>query len=138
MRSRATARKAGSNFAECSARYLSFVTGSDVTRRVCHGSKDTGDLNGIKICGHRLIAECKDYSGRDQMAEWIREAETERGNDDALAGVVISHRRGVVADARNLMRMGDQLVSMTLRDLAALMAGDRESVIEREKEWQER
>lgn len=137
MRKSSTARKAGSNFEECAAQYLTAVTGDEVTRRTRHGAKDTGDLNGIRVRGARVVAECKDYTSRERMGTWLDEAEAERGNDDALLGVVISHMRGVSADRRHLMRMGDQPVTMRLRDLAALMTGDRESVIEAEKAYGE-
>ena len=52
------------------------------------------------------------------VAEWIGEADTERGNDDALVGLVIAKRHGT-ADP------GAQYVHMTVRDLAALLTGTR-------------
>jgi hypothetical protein len=44
--------------------------------------------------------------------------ETERGNDDALAGVVIAKRRGVGAP-------GEQMVMTTVDNLIALITGVR-------------
>ena len=63
--------------------------------------------------------ECKNHS-RDELPRWLREAEAERGNADALAGVVVSKRRGIGES-----RMGEQLVSLTLRDFVAIVTGQR-------------
>lgn len=55
---------------------------------------------------------------RTDLAGWMREADIERGNDDALAGVVISKRHG----------RGDPLdawVHMTVREFVALLRGQR-------------
>ena len=52
------------------------------------------------------------------LGSWLTEAETERGNDDALAAVV-AHKRHGRGDP------GEQLVTLTLRDLAALITGTR-------------
>ena len=136
MRKSSTARKAGSNFEACAAEFLSMATGTEIVRRVRHGAKDTGDLHGIRIGRHRVVAECKDYTSRERMASWLAEADAERGNDDALVGVVISHMRGVSADRRSLSRMAAQPVTMTLLDLAALIVGDRIEVIENIKAYE--
>ena len=48
----------------------------------------------------------------------MAEAETQRGNDDALAGVVISKRHGKGDIA-------DQWVHMTMREFVALLLGHR-------------
>jgi hypothetical protein len=63
--------------------------------------------------------KCKDVA-RWEPAKWLREADIERGNDDALAGMVIAKRRGV-----GYTNPGDQLVLMTVRDLVALLTGSR-------------
>ena len=136
MRKPSTARKAGSNFEACAAEFLSMATGTEVVRRVRHGAKDTGDLHGIYIGGHRIVAECKDYAGREHIASWLKEALEECDNDDALIGVVISKMRGVPADRRSLERMASQPVTMTLFDLAALILGDRVQVIENIKAYE--
>ena len=46
------------------------------------------------------------------------EAEIERGNDDALVGVVVHKRHGRAA-------AGEQFVTMRLADFAALLSGER-------------
>ena len=48
----------------------------------------------------------------------VTETEVERGNDDAIAGFVVHKRRGTSAAA-------DQYVTTTLRDLVALLTGER-------------
>ena len=67
--------------------------------------------------GGRLVFECKNTS-RIELSRWLAEAETERGNDDALAGIVVHKRRGKTAPQ-------EQYVTMRLGDLAALLTGDR-------------
>lgn len=49
----------------------------------------------------------------------MNQAEIERGNDDALAGLIIHKRHG-----NN--QPGDQWVTTTLRELTALLNGYRE------------
>ncbi|MCB0911446.1 MAG: hypothetical protein KDB60_07510 [Propionibacteriaceae bacterium] len=53
-----------------------------------------------------------------RLAEWLAEAETERGNDDATAAVVVHKRHGKAAP-------GEQLVTMRLVDFVALLTGTR-------------
>lgn len=135
-RKSSTARKSGSNFEACAAECAAYVLEDDrIERRVKHGGKDTGDLSGLRIHGQRLVVECKDYTSRERMGAWLEEADVERGNDDSLAGAVLSHMRGVSADRRNLMRMLDQPVTMRYRDYLAMLCGSREQVVEREKQW---
>lgn len=81
------------------------------------GAKDRGDVAGVRIHGQRVVIECKNVTRLD-LAGWMREAEIERGHDDALAGVIVHKRHGV----------GDPLeqwVTCTVREFAALLAGHR-------------
>ena len=116
-RSRASARAAGSRFERMVADWLALHVDDRIDRRVKRGAKDRGDLGGIRAHGKEVIAELKDHS-RFELAGWITQADAERGNADALAGLVIFKRRGT-ADP------GDQYVLMTVRDLAALLTGER-------------
>ena len=50
------------------------------------------------------------------MGEWLREAEVERGNDDAAVGVVVAKRRGKSDPA-------EAVVFMTLEAFARLVGG---------------
>jgi hypothetical protein len=88
-----------------------------IDRRVKHGINDRGDLTGLRIHGQRVVAELKNQK-RMSLAEWVDEAEVERGNDDALIGLVIHKRRGKGDPL-------DQYVTTTVRDLLALMTGER-------------
>ena len=49
---------------------------------------------------------------------WLKEAEVERGNDDALMGCVVAKRKGTTDPA-------EQIVLMTVRDLVALLTAHR-------------
>lgn len=87
-----------------------------IERRTKNGSKDRGDITGVRtIGGGRVVIECKNES-RDRLPAWIAEAEVERGNDDALVGVVVHKRVGSMVAA-------EQFVSMTLETFARLLEG---------------
>ena len=122
-RSRASAKQAGSLFEAHVAGFLAGALDDDrIERRARNGSKDRGDVGSVRtINGKRVVVECKDYGGRLLPSEWVREAEVERGNDDAAVGVVVAKRRG-----KGLAQMGESYVVMTLADLAVLLGGDRE------------
>jgi hypothetical protein len=112
----------GTAFESAVVRWLSSALGAEpgaIHRETLHGSHDEGDVGGIYAHGRRVVMECKNHS-RDELPRWLREAEAERGNADALAGVVVSKRRGIGES-----RMGEQLVSLTLRDFVAIVTGQR-------------
>ena len=117
-RSRTSAKSAGPRFERLTADYLSTALDDDrIDRRVKAGAKDKGDIAGVRVHGQRVVIECKD-TAKIALGTWLREAEIERGNDDALVGVVV-HKRHGNGDP------GDQLVTMTLADFAALLGGNR-------------
>lgn len=120
-RNRASAKQAGARFERLIADALAEHVDDRIDRRVKTGSKDRGDIGGVRTrngYGDRLVIETKDYGGRLLVGPWLNEAEIERGNDDALAGLVIAKRRGHSDPL-------DQTVLMTVRDLAALLTGER-------------
>lgn len=116
-RSRASAKKAGATFERTAADYLAANVDDRIDRRVKNGAKDRGDIAGIRVHGQKVTAECKNVSTWSP-GSWLKEAEVERVNDDALATVVIAKRHGV-ADP------GSQVVLMTMADFAALLTGVR-------------
>lgn len=118
-RSRASAKAAGTRFETSIGTYLHEHVSSFIERRRQGGSTDRGDLAGIRtVGGHRVVLEAKDYGGRMLAGPWCNEAELERGNDDALVGVVAVKRRGTT-------HPGDQFILMTVDDFAALLTGVR-------------
>jgi hypothetical protein len=117
-RTRASAKAAGARFERSVADYLAEHVDDRIDRRVKTGAKDRGDVGGLRHMGSRVVVECKDYGGRLVPALWVGEADVERRNDDADVGLVVAKRRGT-ADP------GDQYVLMTLRDLVALLTGER-------------
>jgi hypothetical protein len=102
------------------AGYLAEHVADHIERRVTNGAKDRGDIAGLRAMGGRVVVECKNYGGRLEASTWLNEAEVERGNDDALAGVVVAKRRGTTDPA-------EQFVLMSLADLVALITGERPS-----------
>lgn len=116
-RSNASARAAGARFERLIADYLRDHVSEFIDRRVKTGAKDKGDLVNVRAFGERVVVECKDVA-RTDLSGWVKEAEVEAGNDDAVAGVVVFKRRGT-SDP------GDQYVAMTVRDFIALLTGVR-------------
>lgn len=116
-RTNRSAKAAGTRFERLIADALAKHVDDRIDRRAKTGNKDKGDVGGLRAHGQRVVIECKDVS-RTDLGGWVREADIERGNDDAAAGLVIHKRRGH-ADAL------DQYVTCTVRDLIALLTGTR-------------
>jgi hypothetical protein len=115
-RSRRSAKTMGTAFETNIARYLAAQLDDDrIERRARNGAKDRGDIAGVQIRGRRLVIECKNCV-RLALPTWIREAQIEAGNDDALTGVVISKRSGTA-------HPGKQWVHLTVDDLIAIITG---------------
>jgi len=116
-RTRASAKAAGSRFERVMADYLADHVDDVIDRRVKTGAKDRGDIGGVRHMGGRVVIECKDVA-KTALGPWLGEAEIERRNDDALVGLVL-HKRHGISDP------GSQIVTMTARDLVALLTGSR-------------
>jgi hypothetical protein len=109
-------RQKGASFERTTADYLATHLSDDgIDRQIKTGNKDRGDIRGVKIHGQRIAVECKNLA-RLNVSAALAEAEVERGNLDALAGVVVAKRHGKGKPA-------DQLVYMTLADFAAILSG---------------
>lgn len=117
-RNRASAKSAGTRMETLVATYLQEHLDDRIERRRLSGSRDRGDLSGVRHMGQRVVVEVKDYGGRLLAGPWLREAATARGHDDAGVGLVVAKRRGTTVP-------GDQFVLMTLADLVSLMTGAR-------------
>lgn len=126
-RTNRSARDAGTRFERAVADYLAGLLGDGgIDRQVKAGRRDVGDIRGVFMRGGRVAVECKDYGGRHDLPQWLREAEAERGNADAAYGVVVWKRRGTADPA-------EQYVTMTLRTFAAMLAGGPELLEEEEE-----
>src|SRR5215213_1939100 len=119
-RSRASAKKAGTAFETLIANYLAATVDDRIERRTKNGSKDRGDISGVRHMGERVVVEVKDFGGQLRIGEWLTEVDVERLNDDAVSGFVVAKRRGTTNPA-------DQIVLLTLGDLVALFTGERPS-----------
>lgn len=117
-RSRASAKAAGSRFERQIADCLNATVDDRIDRRVKTGAQDRGDIGGVRHMGMRVVIETKDCGGRYNVGPWLTETETERGNDDAGIGLVIAKRRGTTNPL-------EQVAFMTVRDLVALLTGER-------------
>lgn len=116
-RSRRTARAAGSSMETWTARFLASRLGDDrIERRAKNGSKDRGDLTGVRSAfGDRVVVEVKNTS-RTSLGPWLTETATETANDDARIGVVVHKRTG-----KGEHNMADQFVTMSLENFARLL-----------------
>lgn len=117
-RTRSSAKAAGTAHEKTVADFLAAALDDDrIERRRLNGAKDRGDIAAVRVHGQRVVIEAKNR--RDwRPGEWLRKAETERQNDNALVGLVVAKRHGV-ADP------GQQIVLMTLADLVAIITGAR-------------
>lgn len=110
----------GASFERLVADHIAQALDDDgVDRQVKTGRKDKGDIRGVKVHGRKVAIECKNTT-RANLGGWVNEAEIERGNLDALAGVVVHKRVG-----KGKAQMGQQYVTMTLDDFLALLMGTR-------------
>lgn len=117
-RSRASAKAAGAWLEIHSHKYLEQHVDDRIFRQAKNGANDLGDIGGVRIHGQKLAVECKNEATTNLPAA-TREAEVERGNLDALAGVVIHKRHGNG-------NIAEQWVTMTLGEFAAILTGSRE------------
>lgn len=117
-RSRSSAKSAGARFERSVADHLCRHIDDRIDRRVKTGARDCGDIGGLRHMGCRVVIEAKDYGGRYLIGPWLSEVEVERGNDDALVGLVVAKRRGITYP-------GEQVVLTTLDDIVALVTGTR-------------
>lgn len=116
-RSRASAKKAGSTFERQIADHLAATVDDRIDRAVKRGALDQGDVAGLRFHGHKIAVEVKN-TAKVTLSSWAAEAEVERVNLGALAGMTIHKRHGVTAP-------GKQWVTMTVDDLVALMREER-------------
>lgn len=117
-RNRTSAKAAGTSHELNIANYLAKHVDDRIERRVKHGRNDTGDIGGLRVLGNRVVIEAKNYGGRINVSEWLREAEIEAGNDDAIGGIVVAKKRGTT-------QAGEQVVLMEMSVLVALITGER-------------
>lgn len=110
-------RQKGSSFERLVADYLKANGFPFADRRVKSGARDRGDIGGVHVHGQPVVFEAKNTT-RISLGTWAAEAETERENDEALAGVILHKRHGKG-------KAGQQWATMTLDDLIALMTGTR-------------
>ncbi|WP_288833689.1 hypothetical protein [uncultured Corynebacterium sp.] len=115
-RTRRSAKAAGGKFERDIADYLRDNLDDRIDRRVKTGAKDKGDIANVRDShNNRIVIECKNVM-KQALPEWVREAQLEAANDDALVGVVAHKRHGVGDPSK-------QWVTMTLDDLLKLLKG---------------
>lgn len=114
-RTRKSAKAAGARFERIIADFLRDNLDDRIDRRVKAGAADKGDIANVRDSHNRRICiETKDYGGKLNLPQWLREAHTEADNDDAHVGLVIAKRRGTTDP-------GKQWVIMEVEDLIKLL-----------------
>jgi hypothetical protein len=112
-------KQKGTAFETAVTRWLQWaLDDKTIHRESLHGSKDRGDIGGIIIDGEPVTIEAKSHR-RMELAEWMREAETEAGNMDGVLPVVVHKRSGVGISTRE--GVGAQWVTMTLETFARIL-----------------
>lgn len=118
-RNRSSAKQAGARFETLIAKYLNEHVDDRIERRQKNGALDRGDIASVRTReGERVVIECKEYGGRLQLSEWIKEVEVEVGNDNALFGVIAAKRRGTNDP-------GKQWIVCEVDDFVAMLTGRR-------------
>lgn len=87
-----------------------------IHRATLHGTRDVGDIHGLKHRGKPIVLEVKNCR-KFEPKEWLRQAERERGNADATYGVVVFHVNGIGLEAN----MGQQGVLMSLETFCKMI-----------------
>src|SRR6478752_6666697 len=114
-------KQRGSSFESLIAKGLAEALDDDrIERRTTSGVNDRGDIAGVRLRGERVVIECKNIATGKvlHLPEWVAEAQREAANDDALVGVVVHKRAGTINPL-------DQWCSFTVRDLVAILTGER-------------
>lgn len=122
VRNRASAKKAGTAFETLVAEYLAMkLADIRIERRAKTGAKDRGDIAGVlTVAGGAVVIEVKNHS-RDNLPQWIKEAEIERRNDDEVTGRTVA---GVVVHKKHgSNKAAEQYVTMTLETFVVLLEG---------------
>lgn len=99
------------------ADHLALLVDDRIDRAVKRGTKDVGDVGGLRFHGHKIAVEVKN-TAKVELSKWASEVEVERQNLGALAGVIVHKRHGKGY-------AGDQWVTMTLDNFVALMTEKR-------------
>ncbi|WP_094690934.1 hypothetical protein [Pseudoscardovia suis] len=112
-------KQKGTAFETAVTRWLQWaLDDKTIHRESLHGSRDRGDIGGVIIDGEPVTIEAKSHR-RMELAEWMREAETEAGNADGILPVVVHKRSGVGIQSRE--GVGSQWVTMTLETFARIL-----------------
>lgn len=111
-------RAKGTALETLSTNYLREHVSDFIVRQPLAGSRDLGDVANLRTHNNRpIVVEVKN-TARTELGVWAAEAEAERVNAGAVAGVVLHKRVGKG-------QAGDQWVTMTLRDFVAAITGER-------------
>lgn len=111
----------GTAFETAVVRYLRDRLGDDeIDRMPLRGSRDEGDIRGLKLRGMSVCVEVKNHK-QLRLHEWMGQLIDEQGNMDADLGMIIAHRDGC-----GDKHIGESWCVTTLDDVIALALGGRD------------
>ena len=114
-------KEKGTAYETAIVRYLRQRLGDDeIDRMPLKGSRDEGDIRGLKLRGMTTCAEVKNHKNL-RIPDWMGQLIDEKGNMDAELGMVIAHRDGC-----GDKHIGESYVITTLDDVIALALGSRD------------
>ena len=91
-----------------------------IDRQVKVGSRDVGDLANVRLGKHKIAVELKNVKSMN-LAGWLKEAQDEAANLDAIAGIVV-HKRVKHGQP------GEQYLTMTVDDLINIIHAARSAL----------
>lgn len=109
-------KQKGTAFESLVRDYLQQAWSPIVERMPLSGNADRGDLSNFRVGTKQQHLIAFELKNRTQMSlsQWVREAQEEAMNYDAVAGVVCHKRKGKGA-------AGEQFVTMTLEDFLTIL-----------------
>ena len=111
MRTRASAKQAGTRWESAIVDYLASRGWRHAERRAKTGAHDKGDITGVP----GVVIEAKDVA-KISLAEFLREAQVEAENAGALVGAAWIKRRGKASPADAYVVMDGETFTHLLRE----------------------
>ena len=111
----------GTAFETAVVRYLRERLGDEeIDRMPLRGSRDEGDVRGLKLRGMQTCVEVKNHK-QLRITDWMGQLISEQGNMEADLGLIVAHRSGC-----GDKHIGESYVITTLDDILTLALGSRD------------
>lgn len=82
----------------------------DIDRRILHGNKDTGDINGLFLdVPHdkpvRMVVECKNTPSAPNLSKYLKQTAVEAQNDGATSIGILLEKLPGISTTLNMMSL---------------------------------